>query len=95
MSKIDILLPVGLNDTVYIVESPCYVSGWRYHVKAAKIVEVNWKFDRGGRDIEWGFITQYGTRYKYSSLGKSWFTDKQDAFEKVESKNRNAKRHDS
>lgn len=94
MSKIDISLPVGLADTVYIIKSPCYVSGWKYHVEAEKIVEVNRKFDRNGRDIEWGFITQYGTRYKYSSLGKRWFINEQDALEKAESKNKNAKRHD-
>ena len=72
-----IVPPVQVGDTVYYIEG-AYYNSKRKTVKPIKVTEISWKCDRSGRDLGFALIAN-GTRYKFSSIGKTVFLTKEEA----------------
>lgn len=70
-------LPCKVGDTVYYIEGAYYKSK-RQTVTPIKVTEISWKCDRSGRDLGFALIA-HGTRYKFSSIGKTVFLTKEEA----------------
>lgn len=71
------LLPCKVGDTVYYIEGAYYNSKIKT-VKPIKVTEISWKCDRSGRDLGFALIAN-GTRYRFSSIGKTVFLTKEEA----------------
>ena len=72
-----IVLPCKVGDTVYYING-AYYNSKRQTVRPIKVTEISWKCDRGGRDLDFALIAN-GTRYKFSSIGKTIFLTKEEA----------------
>ena len=72
-----IVPPCKVGDTVYYIEGAYYNSKWQT-VRPIKVTEISWKCDRSGRDLGFALIAN-GTRYKFSSIGKTVFLTKEEA----------------
>ena len=72
-------LPVQVEQTVWYIKGGYYNSP---HKKpcAIKVTEINQKWH--GKILDWGFIAN-GTRYRFSSIGKTVFLTKEDAEAKL------------
>ena len=70
-------LPCNVGDTVYYIEGAYYKSK-RQTVTPIKATEMSWKCDGSGRDLGFALIAN-GTRYKFSSIGKTVFLTRDDA----------------
>jgi hypothetical protein len=75
-------LPCKIGDTVYYIEGAYYKSK-RQTVTPIKVTEISWKCDRSGRDLGFALIAN-GTRYKFSSIGKTVFLTKEEAEQALE-----------
>lgn len=71
-------LPCKVGDAVYRIDNGNFYSGWKPFVKEMTVTEISWKFDRSGKDLCFALIAD-GSRYKFSSIGKSVFLSKEDA----------------
>ena len=81
-----ILPPCKVGDTVYYIEG-AYYNSKRKTVSPIKVTEISWKCDRSGRDLGFALIAN-GTRYKFSSIGKTVFLTREEAEKKLkENKN--------
>ena len=70
-----ILPPVEVGQTVWYIEGGYYrKTGLK--AKPKKVTEINLKWC--GKTLAWGFIAS-GTRYRFSSIGKTVFLTKEDA----------------
>lgn len=72
-----IVPPCKVGDTVYYIEGAYYNSKMQT-VRPIKVTEISWKCDRSGRDLGFALIAN-GTRYKFSSIGKTVFLTKEEA----------------
>lgn len=72
-----IVPPCKVGDTVYYIEG-AYYNSKRQTVRSIKVTEISWKCDRSGRDLGFALIAN-GTRYKFSSIGKTVFLTKEEA----------------
>ena len=72
-----IVPPCKVGDTVYYIEG-AYYNSKRQTVRPIKVTEISWKCDRSGRDLGFALIAN-GTRYKFSSIGKTVFLTKEEA----------------
>lgn len=70
-------LPCKVGDTVYYIEGAYYNSKMQT-VRPIKVTEISWKCDRSGRDLGFALVA-HGTRYKFSSIGKTVFLSREDA----------------
>ena len=70
-------LPCKVGDVVYYIEGACYNSR-RQTVRPIEVTEISWKCDRSGRDL-WFALIANGTRYKFSSIGKTVFLTREEA----------------
>ena len=77
-----IVPPCKVGDTVYYIEGAYYNSA-RKTVRPIKVTEISWKCDRSGRDLGFALIAN-GTRYKFSSIGKTVFLTKEEAEKALE-----------
>lgn len=73
-------LPCKIGDTVwYIKYGYCYSNlKSRMEAKPIVVTEISWKHNRSGKDLEFALIAN-GTRYKFSSFGKTVFFTKSEA----------------
>jgi hypothetical protein len=76
-----IVPPVKVGDTVYYING-AYYNSTRQTVKPIEVTEISWKCDRSGRDLGFALIA-HGTRYKFSSIGKTVFLSKEEAEAKL------------
>ena len=76
-----VVLPCRVGDTVYYIEGAYYKSK-RQTVRPITVTEISWKYDRGGRDLGFALIAN-GTRYKFSSIGKTVFLTREEAEAKL------------
>lgn len=72
--------PCKVGDTVwYINYGYCYPNLKSHlQVKPIIVTEISWKHDRSGKDLGFALIAN-GTRYKFSSIGKTVFLTKSEA----------------
>ena len=70
-------LPCKVGDVVYYIEG-AYYSSRRQTVRPIEVTEISWKCDRSGRDL-WFALIANGTRYKFSSIGKTVFLTREEA----------------
>ena len=82
-----IVPPCKVGDTVYYIEG-AYYNSQRLKVRPIKITEISWKCDRKGRDLGFALIAN-GTRYKFSSIGKTVFLTKEEAKNALKELNNN------
>lgn len=76
-----IVPPCKVGDTVYYIEG-AYYNSQRLTARPIKVTEISWKCDRSGRDLGFALIAN-GTRYKFSSIGKTVFLTKEQAEQKL------------
>ena len=72
-----IVLPCKVGDTVYYIEG-AYYNSIRQTARPIKVTEISWKAGRSGKDLGFALIAN-GTRYKFSSIGKTVFLTKEEA----------------
>lgn len=72
------ILPVKVGDTIYTIANGDFYSQYEPYINEIEVTEISWKRNRSGKDLEFAAIAN-GCRYKFSNIGKSWFTSKQDA----------------
>lgn len=74
--KIDI--PVNIGDTIYV---PRQYWKDKYKIEEYRVTEVSWKESKTyeHKDLGWAVIAN-GTRYRFTTKDKIWFT----AYEKAE-----------
>ena len=82
-----IVPPCKVGDTVYYIEG-AYYNSQRLTVRPIKVTEISWKCDRSGRDLGFALIAN-GTRYKFSSIGKTVFLTKEEAEAKLKERTDN------
>lgn len=73
-------LPCKVGDTVWYIEyGYCFPNlSSRLNVKPIIVTEISWKRNRSGKDLGFSLIAN-GTRYKFSSIGKTVFLTKEAA----------------
>lgn len=73
-------LPCKVGDTVWYIEYGYCYPNLKYKMEAKPIVitEISWKRNRSGKDLGFALIAN-GTRYKFSSFGKTVFFTKSEA----------------
>ena len=72
--------PVDIGDKVWYIRG-AYYNSTNLEPCEITVTEINKK--KCGKSIEWAFIAN-GTRYKFSSIGKSVFLHKQDCIDAIE-----------
>ena len=72
-------LPVQVGQTVWYIKGGYYNSPHKTP-RAIEVTEINQKWH--GKILDWGFIAN-GTRYRFSSIGKTVFLTKEDAEKKL------------
>lgn len=77
-----VIPPVDVGDIVWYIRGGYYNSQLK-EPQPIEVTEINKKWH--GKTLEWGFIAN-GTRYRFSSIGKSVFLSEQDAIEFLERK---------
>lgn len=77
-----VIPPVDVGDIVWYIRGGYYKSQLK-EPQPIEVTEINKKWH--GKTLEWGFIAN-GTRYRFSSIGKSVFLSEQDAIEFLERK---------
>lgn len=77
-----VISPVDVGDIVWYIRGGYYKSQLK-EPQPIEVTEINKKWH--GKTLEWGFIAN-GTRYRFSSIGKSVFLSEQDAIEFLERK---------
>ena len=70
-----ILPPVEVGQTVWYIKGG-YYRKTGLEARPIKVTEINKKWH--GKTLDWGFIAN-GTRYRFSSIGKTVFLTKEDA----------------
>lgn len=70
----ELVLPVNIGQKVWYINGGYYNSS-RLEPREIEVTEINKK--KCGKTIDWGFIANC-TRYKFSSIGKTVFLNKQD-----------------
>jgi hypothetical protein len=71
--------PVAVGQTVWYIKGGYYNSVNKKPC-AIEVTEINKKWH--GKILEWGFIAN-GTRYRFSSIGKTVFLTKSEAEQKL------------
>ena len=74
-----IVPPVEVGQTVWYIKGGYYNSVNKKPCEI-KVTEINKKWH--GKTLDWGFIAN-GTRYRFSSIGKTVFLTKEEAEEKL------------
>ena len=78
--------PIDVGDKVWYINGGYYNS---QHLKPREITVTEINKKKAGKTIDWGFIAN-GTRYKFSSFGKTVFISEQDCIEAINNrKNKN------
>ena len=72
-----IVPPCKVGDTVHYIEG-AYYNSIRQTARPIKVTEISWKSSRSGKDLGFALIAN-GTRYKFSSIGKTVFLTKEEA----------------
>lgn len=82
MNTLVMPMPVDVGDRVWYIYGG-YFDAPYMKPKEIEITEINKK--KCGKTTEWAFVAN-GTRYKFSSIGKSVFLNKQDCEAAIEKK---------
>lgn len=77
-----IQLPCDVGDKVYRIAKGNYMHDWKPFIEELTVTEISWKMNSYGKDLGWGIIAD-GSRYKFSSIGKSVFLTKEEAETKL------------
>ena len=72
-----IVPPCKVGDTVYYINGAYYNSA-KQTVRPIEVTEISWKCDRSGKNLGFALIAN-GTRYKFSSIGKTVFLTREEA----------------
>ncbi len=88
ISKGAVIPPVDVGDKVWYIEGGYYNASYM-RPREIEVTEINKK--KSGKTIEWAFIAS-GTRYKFTSLGKSVFLNKKDCEAAIEKKKKQSGR---
>lgn len=77
-------LPCKVGDTVWYIEYGYCYPNLKYKMEAKPIIvtEISWKRNRSGKDLGFALIAN-GTRYKFSSFGKTVFFTKLEAEQRL------------
>ena len=80
--KIDI--PVNIGDTIYV---PREYWKDKYKIEEYRVTEVSWKESKTyeHKDLGWAVIAN-GTRYRFTTKDKIWFTTHEKAEEYIKNK---------
>lgn len=80
--KIDI--PVNIGDTIYV---PRQYWKDKYKIEEYRVTEISWKESKTyeHKDLGWAVIAN-GTRYKFTTKDKIWFTTHEKAEEYIKNK---------
>lgn len=78
--KVSKFLPVDVGDKVWYIKG-AYYNSQCLEPREIEVTEINKK--KSGKIIDWAFIA-HGTRYKFSSIGKTVFLTKEACVQEIE-----------
>jgi hypothetical protein len=76
----EVIPPVDVGDKVWYING-AYYNSQRLEPREIEVTEINKK--KSGKTIDWAFIA-HGTRYKFSSIGKTVFLTKEACVQEIE-----------
>lgn len=85
----EVIPPVDVGDKVWYINGGYYNSA-HLEPREIEITEISKK--KSGKTIDWAFIAN-GTRYKFSSIGKTVFLTKEACLSAIAKKAKNCKQH--
>ena len=85
----EVIPPVDIGDKVWYIHGG-YYNSTHQEPREIEVTEINKK--KSGKTIEWAFVAN-GTRYKFSSIGKTVFFTKEDCMATINKKAKNYKQH--
>lgn len=85
----EVIPPVDVGDKVWYIDGGYYNSAMM-KPREIEVTEINKK--KSGKTIDWAFIA-HGTRYKFTSIGKTVFLTKEACEAAISKKKANTKQH--
>ena len=85
----EVIPPVDVGDKVWYIRGGYYNSA---HLQPREIEVVEISKKKSGKTVDWAFIAN-GTRYKFSSIGKTVFLTKEACLAAIAKKAKKCKQH--